>query len=283
MKKLLLLFAISVAFAELIPAQQPLNIMTYNIRLNIASDSLNAWPYRKDKLASQVLYHEVGILGVQEALHDQMLDLKERLTAYKYVGGGRDDGKTKGEYSAIFYDSTRLQVLQTETFWLSLTPKVPGSKSWDAAITRVVTWAKLKDRKTKKIFYVFNTHFDHMGKVARKESALLLKQKVKEIAGTTAALIMGDFNAKPADEPIQVLVDKNEPGYFTDTKEVSASPHYGPTGTFNGFKSKETDDNPIDYIFIKGKWKIINHATLSQTWQGRFASDHFAVMVKALL
>ena len=257
--------------------------MTFNIRLNVASDSLNAWPYRKDKLASQVLFHKAELLGVQEALHDQMMDLEERLPQFNFVGGGREDGMTKGEYSAIFYDTTRLQVLQSNTFWLSLTPEVPGSKSWDAAITRIVTWAKFKDRKTKKTFYAFNTHFDHMGKVARKESALLLLQKVKEIAGTTPAVITGDFNAKPTDEPIQVVTDKNNPLHLLDSKELSVTPHYGPTGTFNGFRSKETDDQPIDYIFIKGKWTVLRHATISQTWEGRFASDHFSVLAELVL
>lgn len=257
--------------------------MTFNIRLNVASDSLNAWPYRKDKLASQVLFHKAELLGVQEALHGQMMDLGERLTQFKFVGVGREDGKTKGEYSAIFYDTTRLQVLQSNTFWLSLTPEVPGSKSWDAAITRIVTWAKFKDRKTKKIFYAFNTHFDHMGKVARKESALLLLQKVKAIAGTTPAVITGDFNAKPTDEPIKVIMDKNNSLHLLDSKDMSATPHYGPTGTFNGFRSKETDDQPIDYIFLKGKWKVLTHATISQTWEGRFASDHFSVLAELVL
>lgn len=281
MKKIILL-ALIFTVTEL-SAQQPLHVMTFNIRLNVASDSLNAWPYRKDKLASQVLFHKTELLGVQEALHDQMIDLGVRLPQFKFVGVGREDGKTKGEYSAIFYDTTRLRVLQSSTFWLSLTPEVPGSKSWDAAITRIVTWAKFKDRKTKRIFYAFNTHFDHMGKVARKESALLLLQKVKEIAGATPAVITGDFNAKPTDEPIQVVMDKNNPLHVLDSKELSATPHYGPTGTFNAFRSKETDDQPIDYIFIKGKWKVLNHASISQTWEGRFASDHFSVLAELVL
>lgn len=278
----IIVFLLVVAVSE-VSAQTKLNVMTFNIRLNAASDSLNAWPYRKDKLASQVLFHKAELLGVQEALYDQMKDLEERLPQFNFVGGGRDDGKTKGEYSAIFYDTVRLQVLQSNTFWLSLTPEEPGSKSWDAAITRIVTWAKFKDRKTKKIFYAFNTHFDHMGKVARRESALLLLQKVKKIAANTPAVITGDFNAKPTDEPIQVIMDKNNPLHLSDSKDMSASPHYGPTGTFNGFRSKETDDQPIDYIFLKGKWKVLSHATISQTWEGRFASDHFSVLAGLVL
>jgi endonuclease/exonuclease/phosphatase family metal-dependent hydrolase len=257
---------------------QDLQVMTFNIRLNIAVDSLNAWPYRKDNVASQILFHDVQLMGVQEALHDQMTDLKERLTRFKYVGGSRDDGKQKGEYSAIFYDTTRLQVMESKTFWLSLTPEIPGSKSWDAAITRIVTWAKMKDKKTNKIFFAFNTHFDHMGKEARRESARLLLQKVAAIAGKVPAIITGDFNATPNDEPIQVIVNKNNPLHLIDSKEISSTPHYGPTGTFNGFGPKERDDMPIDYIFLKGAWKVKKHATISQTWNGRFASDHFAVL-----
>jgi endonuclease/exonuclease/phosphatase family metal-dependent hydrolase len=262
---------------------QELNVMTFNIRLNTSSDSLNAWPYRKDKVASQILFHEVQLLGVQEALHDQMIDLKDRLTKFKYAGGGRDDGKEKGEYSAIFYDTARLQLLKTKMFWLSETPEVPGSKSWDAAITRMVTWAKFKDRKTKKIFFAFNTHFDHMGKIARKESAKIVLNKVKEIAGSIPVIFTGDFNAEPSDEPIRIIMDKNNPLHLIDAKEISQTLHYGPTGTFNGFQSKERNDQPIDYIFVKGQWRVLKHATISQTWEGRFASDHFAVLARVSL
>jgi len=262
---------------------QDLNVMSFNIRYNTPVDSLNAWPYRKDKVASQILFHEAHIIGVQEALHDQMMDLQQQLPQYKFAGVGRDDGQQKGEYSAIFYDTTRLQALQTKTFWLSQTPEIAGSKSWDAQITRVVTWIKFRDRKTKKIFFAFNTHFDHIGKEARKESAKLILQKVKEIAGSTPAFVTGDFNAHPDDEPIQVILDASNPLHLTDSKEISKTPHYGPVGTFNGFKDRERDDQPIDYIFVKGKWKILKHATISQSWKGRFASDHFAVLARISL
>jgi endonuclease/exonuclease/phosphatase family metal-dependent hydrolase len=280
MKKLFLfVFTLSTCFSFL-PAQDALRVMTFNIRLNTASDSLNAWTYRKDYVSSQILFHKIELLGVQEALHDQMMDLQKRLPSYKFTGGGRDDGKTKGEYSAIFYDTTRLQLLTTAMFWLSETPAVAGSKGWDAAITRMVTWAKFKDRKTKKIFFAFNTHFDHVGKVARRESAKLVLQKVKEIAGSTPAVITGDFNATPDDDPIRVILDVTNPHRLTDSKERSLTAHYGPTGTFNAFQSKERNDQPIDYIFLKGNWKVLSHATISQTWMGRFASDHFAVLVE---
>ncbi|MEO5888704.1 MAG: endonuclease/exonuclease/phosphatase family protein [Ferruginibacter sp.] len=281
MKKI---FFVKVCLAFLICADaQQIKVMTFNIRLNTSSDSLNAWPFRKDKLASEILFHEVQLLGVQEALHDQVQDLQDRLPQFKYIGVGRDDGKEKGEYSAIFYDTSIFTVLKSETFWLSQTPQVAGSKGWDAAITRVVTWARLKDKRSKKIFYAFNTHFDHIGQVARKESALLVLQKVKNIAGNIPVVFTGDFNSRPSDEPIRVITDLANPARLTDSKGISVVPHYGPTGTFNAFQPKERDDQPIDYIFIKNGWKVLKHATISQSWDGRFASDHFAVLAVLLL
>ena len=264
-------------------AQDHLNVMTFNVRYNNPNDSLNAWPHRADKVSSQILFHEAHIVGVQEALHDQMLDMDRALTKFKYVGGGRDDGKEKGEYSAIFYDTTRLQALQSQTFWLSETPQVPGSKGWDAAITRIVTWAKFRDMKTRKEFYLFNTHFDHIGKVARAESAKLLLKYANQIAGSMPYIVTGDFNAHPDQEPIQVLTNPKDPVHLTDTKSISATPHYGPTGTANAFRPKEVSDKPIDYIFIRHGVKVLQHATLSQTWEGRFSSDHFPVYARVVI
>ncbi|HTH32054.1 MAG TPA: hypothetical protein VL946_11965, partial [Lacibacter sp.] len=139
MKKVFLFAFIIIGCVNAVSSQTTLRVMTFNIRLNTASDSLNAWSYRKDNVASQILFHKIDLLGVQEALHDQMLDLQQRLPQFKYVGGGRDDGKTKGEYSSIFYDTIKLQLLSSNMFWLSETTSVAGSKGWDAAITRIVT------------------------------------------------------------------------------------------------------------------------------------------------
>jgi endonuclease/exonuclease/phosphatase family metal-dependent hydrolase len=259
-KTILLLFSLAMVFLS--GAQAPLNVMTFNIRYNTPNDSLNAWPYRKDKAASQILFHEAHIVGVQEALHGQLTDLLERMPRYKYVGVGRDDGKEKGEFSAIFYDTARLQLLQTQTFWLSEQPTVAGSKSWDAAITR--------------------THFDHIGKIARRESAKLLLQKIHDIAGTTTIIVTGDFNATPADEPIQVITDVNNSLHLTDTKAISQLPHYGPLGTFSGFGASEKTNEPIDYIFIRKGIRVLQHATLSQNWGGRYSSDHYPVFARLL-
>jgi endonuclease/exonuclease/phosphatase family metal-dependent hydrolase len=274
------LLSIILAFTIFQLHAQDLNVMTFNIRFNNPKDSANAWPNRKDYAASQVLFHHTHILGVQEALNDQIVDLQDRLKQYKYIGVGREDGKTKGEYSAIFYDTTRLRLLEGSTFWLSENPTVVGKAGWDAALPRIVTWARFRDKKTKKIFYHFNTHFDHMGQQARKESARLLLQKVKDIAGNTPVIVTGDFNATPTSEPVQVLLNPSDANRLTDTKAISKQPHYGPSGTFNAFGPKETSNEPIDWIFVKNGVTVLQHATLSQTWNGRFSSDHFPVYAR---
>ncbi len=259
---------------------QVMNVMSFNIRYDTPQDSLNAWPNRSDKVISQILFHEVQVLGVQEALHNQVADLAAGLKNFRYTGVGRDDGRSKGEYAAIFFDTAVLALHQSSVFWLSLTPDQPGSKSWDAAITRIVTWVKFTHKVSGKVFFVFNTHFDHAGIQARKESAVLLKQKVKAIAGDIPALILGDLNSRPFEDPILILTDSQDKQKLTDSKAICASPHFGPTGTFNGFGPKERDAFPIDYIFLKGDWKVSQHATLSQTWEGRFSSDHFPVFAR---
>lgn len=276
MVSLLLLLAAFAGYTQ----DASINVMSFNIRLDVTSDSLNSWPYRKDMAASQILFHEADFVGLQEALHHQLNDLKERLPGYASIGGGRNDGKESGEYCAILYNANRFEVQVSETFWLSETPALPGSKSWDAAITRIVTWGKFRDRLTGKEFFVFNTHFDHIGKEARKQSAGMILQKIHELAEDYPVILTGDFNSNEDDEPIKILTDTSNPRHVTDSKSVSQTPHYGPSGTFNAFRNAEVDDHAIDFIFIKNGVEVLKHATLSQTWRGRFSSDHFPVYVK---
>lgn len=279
-----LFFIISfIFFSTVALAQDELNVMTFNIRYDNPGDSLNAWPYRKDKVISQVLFHKADVLGIQEALSQQMRALQAALTGYSYVGVGREDGKMAGEYAAIFYNKNRLELLKTATFWLSETCTVPGKKGWDAANVRIITWAQLKDKSTGNHFFVFNTHFDHIGQVARRESALMLLHAVDSIAGRQQAIITGDFNAHPQDEPIRIITNTEDKRRLTDTRSVSQTAHYGPSGTFNAFGPMEVSDQPIDYIFFNRSVEVLEHATISQSWKGRFASDHFAVLARVRL
>jgi endonuclease/exonuclease/phosphatase family metal-dependent hydrolase len=260
---------------------QSLRVMTYNIRYASPNDGANGWENRRDLLASQLQFHQPTVVGMQEALRSQIDDLQQRLPAYRWVGKGRDDGRDAGEFSPIFYDASQVDLLESQTFWLSETPEVP-SRGWDAALPRVVTWAKFRTKKGKRAFYHVNTHYDHRGPQARANSSRLVLQKIKEIAGQVPVLVTGDFNATTADEPIRVLTDEANPDRLTDARAISSTPHYGPAGTFNGFKEKETGA-AIDFIFTKNGVTVERHAVLSQTWEGRFASDHHPVYAEVTL
>ncbi|MEA5459928.1 endonuclease/exonuclease/phosphatase family protein [Arcicella sp. LKC2W] len=269
----LLLLLLSTSFGSF--AQQKTNIMTFNIRMETVQDGENQWSKRKENLASMLEFYEADICGMQEVLVGQIRDLTKLLPTYTYIGVGRDDAKEGGEFSPIFYKKDRYTVLESNTFWLSQTPEKP-SKSWDAALNRIVTYAKLKDNKTKKVFYVFNTHFDHIGQVARRESAKMLVAKIKAIDPKIPVILTGDFNSTPTEEPTVII---NEG--LIDAQKVSKQAHFGPASTFNGFESKEITGKLIDYIFLNtDKIKVLKHATLSNTWGGRFASDHHAVLAQ---
>src|SRR5687768_6095815 len=173
---------------------QPITVMSYNIRYDNPGDGVNQWDKRKAKVFALLKKYDPDIIGVQEALHHQLTDISDNLKEYEFFGVGRDDGKQKGESSAIFIRKKRFRIKEQNTFWLSKTPDVPGSKDWDAAITRVVTWARLEDKKTKRAFVMINTHFDHRGKESRKHSAALLKDRAAMLAKDLPVIITGDFN-----------------------------------------------------------------------------------------
>jgi endonuclease/exonuclease/phosphatase family metal-dependent hydrolase len=193
--------------------------MTFNIRLDTPVDSMNNWKYRRENAARMIRFYDADLLGTQEVLHNQLQDLLALLPEYGFAGVGRKDGKYEGEYSALFYRKSRFELLKTGNFWLSQTPEVPGSMGWDAACERMVTWGIFKDRETGKKFAAFNTHFDHKGKLARLNSALLLKERTGQIAGNLPVILTGDFNTTEGSEPIQALL---EGGKLKDTRRSAA-------------------------------------------------------------
>ena len=252
---------------------QNLKLITYNIRLDLASDGENAWSNRKDYFCSQLAFYEPDIFGIQEALPNQVIAIASALPKYNHVGIGRD-GIGKGESSNIFYKKDRFELLQESTFWLPETPEVM-SKGWDAALNRVCTYALLKDKKTKQIFWVFNTHFDHIGELARTNSIQLILSKIKTLnTKNYPVFFMGDFNSEPSEERIVNL--KKE---MLDTYDVSVEKPFGPTGTFNAFKHNEAVTKRIDYIFItkNNKLKVKKFAVLSDSKDLKYPSDHLPV------
>lgn len=266
-----LLFAL---FAHSSPAQT-LRVMSYNLRLDTPNDGQNAWPNRKDGLALQIRFHQADMIGVQEAFYHQLTDLETRLPGFAHIGVGRDDGQKAGEFSAILYNTQRFTLLDSGTFWLSPTPE-KVSKGWDAAIVRICTWGKFKDKLSKQTFFFFNTHFDHIGEQARTESAKLIVQKIQQIAVANAPVVLtGDFNADPQSAAYQAITT-----FLQDTRSLSQTPPFGPEGTFNGFDYQAPLDRRIDYVFVKNTGKILRYGALTDALQQRFYSDHLPVLVE---
>ena len=252
------------------------NVMTFNIRMDYAGDSLNSWKYRKDHVGKMLNYYEPDIVGMQEVVHNQLEDLKARLPQHTALGVGRADGKEKGEYGPIFYKTARFELLDYGNYGLSETPDSIGLRGWDAACERIVTWAILKDRQSGKKLACFNTHFDHIGQVARRESAHMLIERRKEIAGEYPAIITGDFNATPDSEIIKIIT--NAEG-IKDTREVSAVV-YGPQWTFHNFGRTPVERRSlIDYVFVDHQIEVNRYCSINDTPDIGFLSDHNPVMV----
>ena len=258
-----------------------LTVMSYNIRYDNPQDGINAWPNRKGNVADMMSsVHDADVIGVQEALKHQLDDLQERMPGYEWVGVGRDDGNKKGEFSPIFYKRNRFDLLATNTFWLSEQPQMPGSKSWDAAITRIATWAKLMDRQTDREFYVINTHFDHRGDVARTESARLIVDFVESLEDEVPIFLTGDLNVMETSEAYAVL---SESDAIDDARYRSESEHEGPTASFSDWETLTPDDSRIDYIFVNDHVRVRSHTIADKRYDGRFPSDHLPVIVIAEL
>jgi endonuclease/exonuclease/phosphatase family metal-dependent hydrolase len=271
------LFATSIAYSQTDEAtatpssERQWSVLSYNIRMYTESDGKNAWPHRAETVASVIKSHDVA--GLQEVLKSQLDDLQQLLPDYDFVGAGRDDGKAKGEYVPVFFRRDRFEKKDSGHFWLSKTPDVPGSKDWDAAITRMATWVVLKDKKSGKECLHINTHFDHIGKKARQESARIITDKAKTLFGNLPAILTGDFNCPPTDLPYAVITQESEEMQWIDTL-VGYMPEAGqPAGSWNGFKAIE--DNRIDFIFLaRGVQTVTSQILDPKTPTGLFGSDH---------
>jgi glycerophosphoryl diester phosphodiesterase/endonuclease/exonuclease/phosphatase family metal-dependent hydrolase len=251
--------------------EQGLKVMTYNLRMNTPNDGENAWPKRKEFLAHQIEFHAPDLIGTQEGLPEQIDWLNGRLTNYAFVGEGRQGGHA-GEYSALFYNRKRFKVHSSGTFWLSTTPdKV--STGWDAALPRIVSWGRFTDRATARDFLAFNTHFDHVGEVARLKSVDLILTMIDSLNKDGLPFVVtGDLNLTPETAPLQKLSSA-----LTDTY-LAAPIRLGPVGTFTGFNYDKPATRRIDYIMASPGTEVINYATLTDAVDGRYPSDHFAVV-----
>ncbi len=252
---------------------QTFTAMTYNIRYDNESDAPFYWAARKSAAAIMLKKEKPDLLGLQEALIHQVQFFDSILYDYGRIGVGRDDGKSEGEFSALYYDRSRFDVLDSATFWLSETPSRP-SMGWDAACKRVVSWAKLKDKKNDKILYVFNTHFDHQGKKARMNSAKLLVERIKSIASGYPVIVSGDLNATVEDAPIQYLLNM---GNLRNSRDCAVKKKGSDVTYHNYGKIKE---GIIDFILISQELTVLENKIIDQPIDGMFLSDHNPVKVK---
>lgn len=250
------------------------SVLSYNIRMYTESDGKNAWPHRAETVASVLKSHDVA--GLQEVLKSQLDDLQQLLPDYDFVGAGRDDGKAKGEYVPIFFRKDRFEKKDSGHFWLSKTPDVPGSKDWDAAITRMATWVILKDKKSGNEYLHINTHFDHIGKKARQESARIITDKAKTLFSNLPAILTGDFNCPPTDLPYAVITQEGGEMRWVDTLAGYMPESGQPAGSWNGFKAIE--NNRIDFIFLaRGVQTVRSQILDPKTPAGLFGSDHLPI------
>lgn len=290
-----------IGLVSAITAQEML-VGTYNIRMKNDGDSLkgDCWGKRCQVICDQVNFMSPAIFGTQEVLHVQLQDLLHGLHNYDYIGVARDDGKTKGEYAAIFYDKSRIRLLDHGDFWLNETPDHPAL-GWDAACIRICTWGKFKDLRSGKKFYFFNLHMDHVGRVARREAARLVVSKIREIAEKRPVVLTGDFNVDQTDEIYRIF---SESGILSDSYTM-ADIRFAENGTFNAFKPQLKTTSRIDHIFVSPSMKVDAYGVLTDsywtpdpdsentqkasdapqeisfsTYTRRNPSDHYPVMVR---
>ena len=290
LKNLLLIALVAIVFCGCQSNYQPtsITVASYNLRNANGGDSINGngWGQRYPVIAQIVQYHDFDIFGTQECFIHQLKDMKEALPGYDYIGVGRDDGKEKGEHSAIFYRTDKFDVIEKGDFWLSETPDVP-SKGWDAVLPRICSWGHFKCKDTGFEFLFFNLHMDHIGVVARRESAKLVISKIKEMCGKDPVILTGDFNVDQTSESYQVL---HESGILSDSYEV-AQLRYATNGTCAGWNPNTYTPNRIDHIFVTKNFIVEKYGVLTDTYrikneatgmyEARIPSDHFPV--KAVL
>lgn len=273
----ILAVTLALAASALAESPAPLRVMTFNVRNSNAKDGENHWQHRKELFEKTVRDFNPDLLGTQEVLADQYDALAAMFPDYVAVGVARDDGKREGEWSAIFYRKSRFEQLDSGNFWLSETPDEVGSRSWDAACTRICTWARLRDKGSNKEFLYANTHWDHKGDVARLESAKLIRKRLPDLAKGSPVILMGDFNCIEDDAPYRMLTNSDgaQGVALIDSYRKAHPERSKDEASFHGFKGTVTGSR-IDWILHTPNFKA-TAAEIIRPQNGRFASDHYPV------
>ncbi|MDP3463350.1 MAG: endonuclease/exonuclease/phosphatase family protein [Bacteroidales bacterium] len=258
-------------------AQTNITVISWNIRLETESDGPHAWRFRREAVVDFLTKEQPAIIGFQEALHGQVDYLSASLGGYAYVGVGRADGAQEGEYVPLFYDTAMFSLLHSGHFWLSETPDVPGSKGWDAQCERMVSWVRLEPDGSQQTLLVVNTHLDHVGIEARRQSVGMLLDFLTGQADE-AVILMGDFNFDPDDTNYPRLAGK-----LIDARQMEPELEKREIKTYTGFDSKQENDGLVDFIFLGRGLQARSYLIPAVNGDGFFASDHLPVVVGVYL
>ncbi|MES2694811.1 MAG: endonuclease/exonuclease/phosphatase family protein [Verrucomicrobiota bacterium] len=260
------------------PAPVALRVMSFNVRNSNATDGVNAWVHRKEFFFEPIEKFAPDLVGFQEVLADQYDLIGERMKGYAFCGGARDDGKRKGEWSCVGYRTERFTEVKHGDFWLSETPTVAGSKSWDAALTRLCSWVRLREKATGKEIVFANTHFDHKGVVARQEASRVLSKELSAIAQGVPAILIGDLNINEDNPAYAVLVRPTTPGAvrWIDSYRTVHPMRKPDEASFNGFKGTVVGSR-IDFVFHTDHFKATEAEVVRWAKDGMYPSDHYPV------
>ena len=282
LSNILLGLSLSLLIAKHAPAQEPLapsspfyRVMSFNIRYGTAQDEENSWEHRKDLVLETIREFAPDLLGTQETQQPQAAFLQEHLDEYHYIGKSRVPDNDQDEQCAIYFRRDRFVDLEQGHIWLSKTPRVPASKSWDSALPRIATWVRLFDRQSKQEVFWMNTHFDHIGEVAREQSAIIIRDQVEKLSNGPT-IITGDFNASESSKAHQVLVSPGSPVTLVDTFRVMQPDRQENEGTFNGFRGRRGSQR-IDWILASTDFDVREAAIVTTHRNDRYPSDHFPV------
>lgn len=260
-------------------AQENLAIMSYNIRLASVDDGPNHWNIRKQKLVDLINYYDADFIGVQEAQIPQLDFIKQNNLQLEFIGLPRSED-TNAEYSAIFYKKEKYKVIKQKTMWLSETPN-QVSKGWDAAYNRIITYGLFENKKTKKSVWIINTHFDHVGKIARQKSLEMIDNLIQQLTKekNVPAFFMGDFNMNHDDTSVKYIQQK-----YLDTR-LNAEVVYGPNFTWEDFKFHEKGTEVLDYILYKKNEKVVckSFNTIDDFYDFKYPSDHLPILAKFII
>ena len=268
----------AVAAEARVRGEAALRVMSYNVRYATAPDGENAWARREGIFFDPIERFQPDLIGFQEVLVVQYDAIAARMTGYVFSGVGRDDGQRKGEFSSIGYRKDRFTALASGTFWLSETPAVPGSKSWDAALPRICSWVRLRETATGRELVYANTHFDHRGVIARREAARVLSEQLGPIAAGVPAILTGDFNIEEDNPAYLGLVQPAKPEWirWTDSYRTLYPRRQSDEASFHGFKGT-VQGSRIDFIFHTPHFQATVAAIDRTSRDGRYPSDHYPV------